>query len=364
MQYRFFHICFLLVVLGFPFQKTLGQKKAVLAYFSGNSQGLDSFKVDQFTHLIYCFGHVKDNKLFISRERDSLLIQKMVGLKTKNSKLKVLLSLGGWGGCAPCSDAFSTEEGRKTFASSVKELCDYFGTDGIDLDWEYPAISGYPGHTYKPEDKSNFTALVKELKKELGGNRIVTFAAGGFDKFLTESIDWKEVMPFIEYVNLMTYDLTSGFSVVTGHHTPLFSNPSQKQSTDNCVQWLIKNGVKRSKLIIGAAFYSRIWQNVEATNNGLYQSGKFKSSMPYNKFSNEFIPEKGYQLFWDDISKAPYAYNAKEKLFATFDDKRSIYEKSLYVKKHKLGGIMFWHLGEDKANDGLLQIINTVLKNN
>lgn len=362
MQHRIFRICILFFIVVFTCQNASAQKKAIIAYFSGNAQGLDSFKVDQFTHLIYCFGHVKDNKLHISRERDSLLIQKMVSLKKKNKDLKVLLSLGGWGGCAPCSDAFSTEEGRIIFARSVKELCDYFGTDGIDLDWEYPAISGYPGHSFKPEDKPNFTALVKELKTTLGKKRIVTFAAGGFDKFLNESIDWKEVMPYVEYVNLMTYDLTSGFSVVTGHHTPLFSNPSQKQSTDNCVQWLINNGVKRSKLIIGAAFYTRIWQNVEAINNGLYQSGKFKGAMPYSRFINEFIAEKGYQVYWDEVSRAPYAYNAKEKLFATFDDKRSIFEKSLYVKKHKLGGIMFWHLGEDKANDGLLQTINTVLK--
>ena len=355
-------LCILFIALSFTVQTVSAQKQAILAYFSGNAQGLDTFKVDQFTHLIYCFGHVKENKLHISRERDSLLIKKMVGLKAQNKELKVLLSLGGWGGCAPCSDAFSTDEGRKTFARSVKELCDYFGTDGIDLDWEYPAIEGYPGHVFKPEDKPNFTALVKELKLALGKKGIITFAAGGFEKFLKESVDWKQVMPMINYVNLMTYDLTNGYSVVTGHHTPLYSNPSQKESTDNCVQWLINNGVKRSKLIIGAAFYTRIWQNVEATNNGLYQSGKFKGAMPYSRFSNEFVPEKGYQVYWDDVSKAPYAYNAKEKLFATFDDKRSITEKSLYVKKHKLGGIMFWQLGEDKANNGLLQTINTILR--
>lgn len=356
---RFFSILFFLFCFTHP---ASAQKKAILAYFSGNAQGLDSFKAEQFTHLIYCFGHVKENKLFISRERDTLLIQKMVGLKNVNKDLKVLLSLGGWGGCAPCSDAFSTETGRKTFAQSVKELCDYFGTDGIDLDWEYPSIEGYPGHTFTPADKDHFTALVQELRTALGKKGIITFAAGGFEKFLKESIDWKAVMPMINYVNLMTYDLTNGYSVVTGHHTPLYSNPSQKESTDNCVQWLINHGVKRSKLIIGAAFYTRMWQQVEATNNGLYQSGKFKGAMPFSRFSREFVPEKGYQLYWDETSKAPYAYNASEKIFATFDDKRSIKEKSLYVKKHKLGGIMFWQLGEDNAHNGLLQTINTILR--
>lgn len=351
----------LTLFVGFHLQAS-AQKPAILAYYSGSVEGLDSFKAEQFTHIIYCFGHVKDDKLFLRRNRDTLLIQKMVGLKKINKNLKVLLSLGGWGGCAPCSDAFSTDKGRKTFAQSVRELTDFFGTDGIDLDWEYPAISGYPGHTFKPEDKDNFTALVRDLKQVLGRKKQVTFAAGGFEKFLKESVDWKAVMPYVSYVNLMTYDLTSGFSVVTGHHTPLYSNASQKESGNNCVQWLVKNGVKRSKLILGAAFYTRMWENVEPVNNGLYQSGKFKGALPYSRFSQQFTPENGYALYWDEVSKAPYAYNAKEKIFATFDDKRSIEEKARYVKQQKLGGIMFWQLGEDKANNGLLQVMYDVLR--
>lgn len=362
MSLRIIRICITLVLFFCCYTPATAQKQAILAYYSGGVEGLDSFKANQFTHIIYCFGHVKENKLHLSRARDTMLIQKMVRMKSQNKNLKVLLSLGGWGGCAPCSDAFSTDEGRKTFAASVKELADFFGTDGIDLDWEYPAISGFPGHTFKPEDKDNFTALVKDLKSSLGKKSIVTFAAGGFEKFLKESIDWKAVMPFVDYVNLMTYDLTSGFSVVTGHHTPLFSNPAQKESGDNCVQWLINNGVKRSKLILGAAFYTRMWENVAPTNNGLYQSGKFKGALSYSRFSRLFTPENGYTLYWDEVSKAPYAYNAKEKVFATFDDKRSIEEKSIYVKQQKLGGIMFWQLGEDMANDGLLQRINNVLR--
>jgi chitinase len=67
-------------------------------------------------------------------------------------------------------------------------------------------------------------------------------------------------------------------------------------------------------------------------------------------------------LYWDDVAKAPYAYNAAEKLFATYDDKRSIEAKTRYVLDKKLGGIMFWHLGHDTANDGLVDTINKTLK--
>src|SRR5215218_4948998 len=336
--------------------------KAVLSYYHGSAEGLDSFDARNMTHIIYCFGHLQGNRLHIRDAKDTLLIQKMVGLKKVNPQLKVLLSLGGWGGCETCSDVFRTKKGRNEFAQSVKELNRFLTADGIDLDWEYPTISGYPGHPYSPKDKKAFTALLKQLRKTLGDEQIITFAAGGFQKFLDEAVDWKKTVKYVDYINLMTYDLVSGAATVTGHHTALYSTPSQKESTDNCVQYLIKKGVDPGKLIIGAAFYARTWGGVAAENNGLYQSGKFKDFIGYNEISKRLATDSGFVYYWDDVAKAPYAYNAAQKVYATFDDKRSMELKTKYVMEHNLGGIMFWQLGHDTSKDGLLQTINTTLQ--
>jgi len=55
------------IVLGFAFlflmSPLFAQKKAVLAYYSGNIQKLDSFDAKNFTHIIYCFGHLEGDKL-------------------------------------------------------------------------------------------------------------------------------------------------------------------------------------------------------------------------------------------------------------------------------------------------------------
>lgn len=338
------------------------KNKAVISYYSGSLEALDSFDATQMTHIIYCFGHLKGNRLHIRGAKDTALIQKMVGLKKQNPELKVLLSLGGWGGCEPCSEVFSKAKGRSDFAKSVNELLRFFKADGIDLDWEYPTIAGYPGHRFAPEDKANFTALVTQLRNTLGTSKIITFAAGGFQKFLEESVDWKAVMPKVDYVNLMTYDLVSGAATVTGHHTALYSTPSQKESTDNCVQYLIKHGVDPGKLIIGAAFYARTWEVESAENNGLYQSGKFKDFIGYNQFPTRIAADSGYVFHWDSTAKAPYAFNPTLKRFATFDDKRSIQAKTEYLLRHNLGGIMYWQLGHDVAKDGLLNTINRVLQ--
>src|SRR5687768_13887824 len=111
---------------------------AVIAYYAGPSSRVGSFEVEMLTHIIFSFCHLKGNHLNVDNARDTLTIQKLVNLKKRNRQLKVLLSLGGWGGCKMCSDVFSTEAGREEFSRSVKELTNYFKTDGVDLDWEYP----------------------------------------------------------------------------------------------------------------------------------------------------------------------------------------------------------------------------------
>jgi len=336
-------------------------KPAVIAYYAGNAARIDSFNMNQITHIIFSFGHLKGNRLNIDNARDTATIQKLVAQKNKNPSLKVLLSLGGWGGCKSCSDIFSTKKGRKEFAKSVKELLIYFNADGIDLDWEYPAIEGYPGHPYKEEDKANFTDLVKTLREELGTEKIISFAAGGFTTFLQKSVDWHKVMTYCDFVNMMTYDLVNGASTVTGHLTPLYSTPQQKESTDNAINYLLSIGIPSEKIVLGAAFYGRLFENVAKENNGLYQAARFKSYVQYRSILEKIRTEDGYSFFWDDVAKASYGHNPAANTYITFEDTKSIALKTQYVIDKKLFGIMFWQLTEDKNSDGLLQAIDDVV---
>ncbi|MEK6782254.1 MAG: glycoside hydrolase family 18 protein [Bacteroidota bacterium] len=329
----------------------------IIAYYAGGPEQVDSLPAEKLTHIIFSFCHLTGNTLTVDNGRDSLTIDKLVGLKKRNQKLKIILSLGGWGGCKTCSEVFSTDGARKEFSQSVLELNRYFHSDGLDLDWEYPTIEGYPDHSYKPTDKPNFTALVKELRKTFGTLYELSFAAGGFQKFMEESVDWDAVMKNVDRVNIMSYDLINGYSTITGHHTALYSNSLQKESTDNAVQYLIKIGVPRNKMVIGAAFYARVWENVSEVKNGLYQTGNFKMGINYKDFPSKLA---GFQLYWDETSKAPYGYNASQKLFATFDDKQSVSEKTKYVIDQELDGIMFWEISHDTYNDGLVDCIYKV----
>ena len=332
----------------------------VIAYYSGGGEKLDQYPVEKLTHIIYSFSHLKGNELDIGNEKSIGTVRKMVELKKRNPNLKVILSLGGWGGCQTCSEVFSSKNDRKVFARSVKSLLVKYGADGIDLDWEYPAVAGFPGHDYKPEDKYNFTRLVKTLRRILGHKYEISFAAGGFEKYMEEAIEWKKVAPLINYVNLMSYDLVHGYSVVTGHHTPLHSTPDQLLSVDYGVRQLIEKGVPKEKIIIGAAFYGRFWENVPDVNNGLYQPGKFLKGESFGKIENLLTTDKDFQFFWDEVANAPYLYNRGKNLFVTYDNRKSIEIKTLYAIENRIGGIMFWELSLDDAEGGLLDVIHNV----
>jgi chitinase len=328
----------------------------VIAYYSGGPDRVGNLPAEKLDQIIYSFCHLKGNQLAVDDSEDSLTIRRLVALKSRNPGLRVVLSLGGWGGCEPCSDVFSTDSARKEFAQSVLQLNLELGTDGIDLDWEYPVVEGFPGHPFKQDDKPNFTSLIQALRETLGPDYQVSFAAGGFQKYLEDAVEWDKVMPLVNRVNIMSYDLVGGYATVTGHHTPLYSTPQQRESTDNAVQYLVRIGVPRSKMVIGGAFYARIWEQVPDINNGLYQPGVFKQSLDYRDWDSGF---QGFDSYWDEVAKAPYRYDHARRLFATSDDERSLALKTRYAIDQQLGGIMFWELSLDNGRNGLLEAIVT-----
>jgi len=338
------------------------QPKKIIAYCTGKAENIKQFPIGKLTHIIYSFLKLKKDTLTFHDSAQRASLQQLVALKKEYPELKVMVSIGGWSGCAPCSDLFSSAQHRNNFARTAVALFREYNIDGLDLDWEYPAIEGFPGHKYTEADRNNFTELLKALRKEMGNGFLLTFAAGGFTQYLERSIDWDAAMPLVDFVNLMTYDLVGGYATVTGHHTPLFGYREGQESTGNCVNWLLNRQVPAEKLIIGAAMYARVWENVPDTNQGLYQTGKFKRGVAFYDFEHYFNDSSGFTRYWDRKAKAPYQYNAAARLFATYDDERSVKHKCRFIRRNKLGGIMFWELIQDKKTGGLVDVMKKILK--
>jgi chitinase len=112
---------------------------AVIAYYSGNATDLHKYAVHQLTHIIYSFTLLRGNKLYIPPAVGTIL-KKLVSLKKQYPVLKISVAFAGWGGCKTCSNVFAIDSNRKAFARSVADAINQHQLDGIDIDWEYPAI--------------------------------------------------------------------------------------------------------------------------------------------------------------------------------------------------------------------------------
>jgi len=340
---------------------TTRRRFSLIAYYSGNGSDIDRYNLQQVTHVIYSFVLLKNNQLHISAAAGAIL-RKLVSLKKKNPQLKVALAFGGWGGCKTCSNLFAVAANRTAFAQSVLKALQQYHLDGIDIDWEYPAIDkGPPGHAYSAADKQNFSELIKAVRETLGSRYELSFAAGVFPEYLYNSVEWEKIMPLVDRVHLMSYDIVNRNSAFTGHHAALYSTSQQSISIDNTIRFLDSLHISRNKIVIGAAFYARSYRVTDTVDHGLYRPASFDGFITYKNYQRRFTAANGFTCYWDDTAKAPYYLNATQKLFVTFDDERSVALKTKYAIDKGLNGLLIWELRQDDDQQKLLKAIGSAL---
>lgn len=346
----------------------------------------ETIPVEKLTHIIFSFTNVIDGEMkFREPEKVGSKLEALVRQKQRNPNLKIMIACGGWGADG-FSDMALTEEGRQKFIESASEFIQKYKLDGMDMDWEYPGISG-AGTKARKEDTRNFTLLMKGLREMLDRfdtPKVLTFASAGWKRYF-DFIELGEVMEYADYTNVMTYDLVSGVSEYTGHHTQLGGidseaiagtpfhthltelhragkiQDSDTRSTHKIVDFLVDKGVDPRQIVIGAAFYGRLWKGVPPENNGLFQrSGGISIGwLAYHQIRKDYETDPNFKRYWDERAKAPYMYNATDSLMLSYDDTVSVTEKTKFAVEKGLGGIMFWELGNDtKKEDSLLDAIH------
>lgn len=218
--------------------------KQIIGYiYTNHLPGLTVEDAKMLSILNLSFGKIENGNVICDLEeyRDCLL-----KIRKESPDLKMVLSVGGWG-AGGFSETMATDAGRKQFARSARNLVERYQLDGIDIDWEYPCI-GISGIKSSGEDKENFTLMLKELRLSLDQiedrHCLLNIAGGGGNYFL-RCTNMGEASAYLDYVQIMTYDLRGGFTIETGHHTNLYDNQADLMdvSTDRAVQAYLKAGV-------------------------------------------------------------------------------------------------------------------------
>ena len=305
-------------------------------------------------------------------------------LKAKHPNVKVLISLGGWTWSRGFSSA-AQPANRQAFVASCIDayikgnlpVADGAGGagaalgvfDGIDIDWEYPVACGLSCGT--PADNANFTALLAEFRRQLDAVRpglLLTVAVGaGVDK--VRVTDPASYHPYLDFINVMTYDFHGAWDPQTNHHSALFNSAADPSTGDqkfynsnDAMEAFISRGVPASKLNLGIGFYGRGWSNVASGNNGLYQSAGGAAAGTYEAGIEDWkvLKNLNWPVYTDNTAKATWIYNGST--FWSFDTPALVGEKMGYVKAQGLGGAFFWEFSGDDAQGTLVNSISNGLK--
>jgi len=319
--------------------------------------GADHVDADKIDTLIFAFAQVADNQVVLDPAASKRLHQ-LTMLKSAHAQLKVVLSVGGWG-AGGFSEAASTQASRQHFADSATKLLMDNDADGLDVDWEYPGHSESGIHS-SPQDRSNLNLLLKGIHAALdvagqSKGRHYTLSMAIADGPFIDGIDIAAIAPYLDWFNLMTYDFVNSMTPTTGHHSGLHASPltpTDARTTDRAVKQFLAAGVSPKKLLIGAAFYGREFDDVKPEHNGLYQTyGHYGTEHPWPQLEADFINRNGFVRHWDADAQAPYLWNPATRRFISYDDPQSIAAKAAYVKAQHLGGIMYWEQSEDPQNE-------------
>jgi len=311
-------------------------------------------------------------------------------LKAANPKLKVMISIGGWGWSDNYSDAAQTSASRKALVASCLDifikgnlpLLDGKGGpgsaaglfDGVDIDWEWPGSAGDTGTVYRPEDKQNFTALAAEFRKQLDAYGRTTHKHYDLSAFLPAApakidagFQVNKIFKYLDFGTVQGYDFHGPYESTTNQQSALkvpAGSPVANDFSDTQAigDWLGR-GAPARQLVLGVPFYGQGWTGVpDGGTAGLFQPSTGPAPATWSAGNEDYhalkaLAESGTYTVHRDL-KSGFAWLYDGTNFWTYDDPQVIAQKTAYIRQQHLGGAMVWSLDGDTSDGELITAIH------
>ncbi|UXI66541.1 glycosyl hydrolase family 18 protein [Tahibacter amnicola] len=309
----------------------------------------------KITHINYAFAHVdENNRVSIGNESDpqnpatGLQWPGVAGatmdpeyaykghfnllnkFKKTHPNVKTLVSVGGWaetggyfdatGARIPSGGFFTmtvtpsnqvNQAAINTFADSAVAFVRRFGFNGVDIDYEYATSMNNAGN---PLDWSianprraalmqGYVALMKTLREKLDAasaqdNKyyLLTVAAPA-SGYLLRGMETYQVTQYLDYVNIMSYDLHGAWNEFVGPNAALYDDGRDAElvrwnvystpqygnigylNTDWAYHYF-RGAMPAGRINIGVPYYTRGWRNVSGGTNGLWGTALQSSGCP------------------------------------------------------------------------------------
>lgn len=306
-----------------PQDTELTDFKVVGYYPSWKPDRLQAVDFGIVTHVCYAFAIPTAEGTL--RDLDNPETARTLIRSAHENGAKVLLSIGGWSyNDTPLESVFlaatADDAGVERLAESILAMCEAYGFDGVDMDWEHPRVDGASAKQYE--------ALMLTLSERLHAKdklltaAVLSGATADGSIYYDAAAHTNAVLNAVDFINVMAYDGGDG------------ERHSQYRFAVDCgTYWKETRGLPAHKVVLGVPFYARpSWADY----------GTILASVP------------------DADGKDHAAYNGME---VYYNGVNTIAEKTRYAMEN-LGGIMIWELTQDTSEAGksLLQTIGRVSK--
>lgn len=299
----------------------------------------------KLTHINYAFAHIdSQNRISVGNEADpgnaatsidwpgvkgaeidpALRYRGHFNLLSKLKKryphVKTLVSVGGWAETGGYFDAAGTRVASggyytlttnadnsvnvaaiNAFAESVVGFLRKYDFEGVDLDYEYPTSmkdAGNPldwalANPRRAGLMKGYVALLKTLRETLDAAAaqdhryyLLTIAAPA-SAYLLRGMEAFQVTQFLDYVNIMSYDLHGAWNEFVGPNAALFDDGKDAELAHWKVydtpqfagighlnaDWAyhyFRGAMQAGRINIGVPYYTRGFRNVKGGTSGLW----------------------------------------------------------------------------------------------
>jgi GH18 family chitinase len=281
----------------------------VIGYLPSWAGSVSSIQFSKLTHINYAFALPNSNGTYQAIDNTSKLTSMISSAHAAG--VKALLSVGGGGGGGGFSGIVTSQTNINNFVNNTISLCNQYGLDGIDIDWEYPS----PG-----TQANNFLTMMTALSTALhNSGRILSVAVIG-DGDGGQIVSG--IFNVVDIVMIMAYDDNNFLH-------------STYELGAQCMTYWLNRGCPASKAILGVPFYGHDSSQdpnsdaAEVEYNTILADGAPASLDAFGSF--------GYNGLLTMKSKTSYAMSVG-------------------------GGVGIWELsGDGTGANSLLSAINTVI---
>lgn len=282
----------------------------VVGYYPAWKEDTRKLRYDVLTHVNYAFAiPTQEGGL---RPLDNVQQAQQIIRDAHAAGCKVLLAVGGWSyNDTPLEATFvaatATAEKRAAFADAILAICDQYGFDGVDMDWEHPRVDGGSAQAYE--------ALMLDLADRLHAEgkllsaAVLSGATADGNIYYDAAAHSDAVLSAVDYINVMAYDGGDG------------QRHSSFEFAVNCgTYWRETRHLPANKVVLGLPFYAR----------------------------------PSWAAYGDILSTVPDAWQYDHTSFNGMDvwynGCATIAQKTSYALQ-TLGGVMIWEVTQDAAGE-------------